>query len=100
MLVRGLIVLLFLILLTFAVVSIYGYSDNGAESRSGTDRTKNNENPLAQNTGGSCSMRSTDSTIICSNIPKDTGEFVANYINSNNVSTRSHEREYKNYRKL
>jgi hypothetical protein len=40
-------------------------------------------------------------TITCSNIQTDTGEFVANYINanSNNVSTYSYEREYRNYRK-
>jgi hypothetical protein len=87
MLVTGLIVLLCLILLTFALVSIYGYYDNGAESRSGTDRTKNNDSPLARSTGGYCNM--TDNTIKCSGIPNDTGQFVAGYINenSNNVST-------------
>jgi hypothetical protein len=100
MLVRGLIVLLCLILLTFALVSIYGYSHNGAESRSGTDRTKNNATPLARSTGGSCTM--TDNTIKCSNIPNGTGELVASYINENStdVSTCSHERQYKNYRKI
>jgi hypothetical protein len=102
MVVRGFIVVLCLILLTLVFVSIYGYSNNGAESRSGMDRTKNNDNPLVSSTGGSCTMMTTDKTIKCSNIPNDTGEVVANYINvnSSNVSTCSYERECRNYRKL
>jgi hypothetical protein len=100
--VTGLIVLLCLILLTFTPVSVYGYSDKGAESPSGTDRRKISDNPLASNTGGSCTMTTTYNTIRCSNIPNDTGEFVANYINenSNNVSTCSQETEYRNYKEI
>jgi hypothetical protein len=91
-----LIVLLCLILLTSALYSIYGYSHNGEESRSGTD----NDNPLTRSTTESCTME--DNIIKCSNIPQDTGTYVASYINenSNNVSIYSYEREYKNYRQL
>jgi len=84
-----------LIPLTSALHSIYGYSHNGAQTRSGTD----NDYPLTRSTTGSCTT-TTDNTIKCSNIPQDTGEFVARYINthSSKVSTCSYERQYKNYR--
>jgi hypothetical protein len=87
-----LIVLLCLTLLTLALVSLYGYSHNAAESIDETASTRGNANPRARSSDGPCTFLTDEDAfyiIKCSDIPDDTGEVVANYINenSNSVST-------------
>lgn len=94
-LVRGLIVLLCLILVTLALVSIYGYSHNATESSDETASTKRNDNARARSGEGPCDLTGdNNNTIRCYNIPYNTGEFVANYINANSNNWPT-DKEYK-----
>jgi hypothetical protein len=97
-----------LILVTLALVSVYGYPNKGAKTSNETDSTKSIGSPRARSgVEEFCTQTSSDKInfIECFDIPENTGDFVANYINanSNEVSTftivisliSSYERKYK-----
>jgi hypothetical protein len=68
-------------------VSAYGHPHNGTDPSNMTRNNRSNQTPRTAYSNGAC-RQTVHEEILCSNIHDNTGEFVANYINNNSVSTR------------
>lgn len=75
-----------MILIILVLVSAYAYPQDDPEPSDEAPNQSNDTLRTAQNNG---ECRQVSEQIICSHIPDNAGEFVANYINSNSVSKRT-----------
>jgi hypothetical protein len=81
-----------MILITLVIVSAYARPNNGEQLSNETHSSSSSSSEIQRTATdtASCRVAPAEQRITCSHIYENVGEFVANYINSNAVSTRVH----------